>query len=695
MILRIAAALLCFLMWGRAAYADDTDPSVIVDNYLQHFEVESDGSYRLTVDHAKTIAQKRAVAQHSQYYISYNRSLDEVSAVAAYTRKPDGRRVDVQSTQIKDQQEAVSVDAPMFQDTRMKIIVFPEVEVGDQLVVRYVLTRHTPLFPGHFEDLSSSQFYANPQFHLIYDMPVTMPLYADARGFEPVPTASPAGRKRYQWHYVSGPNTRPENDAVSYLDYGKRLAVSTFPSYAAFAQAYGARARSKAAGNGQIGALAASITHGMADPRAKVLALSDWVRRHIRYVGVYVGAGGVVPHDAATVLANRYGDCKDHAVLLEALLAAIDIDSSAALVNNGKAYRLPSTPTLGVFNHVITWVPSLGLYLDSTAESIAAGFLPSSVMDKTVLLAKTGTLARTPAVQPERQRTSSLFSVRRDGRSSFKVTRLAEGAIAEPYRQAVRDTRPSERKLLVQQMLQGLGQQGEGVFDAGDVDGTGDRYLMRIAGTSGDFAQLPGPTGLATSFNFWGGLGETLLTFAQEGTRTQDFVCPAIDSEDETGFLFASGIRIIALPKNVRLRDAHFSYEARYARRGNRVTVTRRVAFRHEGMVCSAAAYRRMQPVLERILRDLKSQVIISAALTAACAPVRRCAAAWWRCRTCLRRPAAVRAGSSRSILRSAPVLPCAGDAARSRRRPAVNPWCADGRCPGAGASNPGCPAPR
>ena len=610
MLMRIAA-LLCLLILCSTAAADDTDPSVVIDRYVQHFVVATDGSYTLTIEHAKTIVQARAVQVHGQYYISYNRSLDDVGAIAAYTRKPDGRRVAVLPEHIKDQQESASADAPMFQDTRMKVIVFPALEVGDQLVVHYVLRRHTALFPGHFEDLSTSQFVQNRQFHLIYDMPASMPLYADAAGFAPVAIASVPGRTRYQWHYTDGPNRRVENDSVSYLDYGKRLAVSTFRDYAAFAHAYAVRAASKTAPADTVQALAMALTRELTKPRDRALALSNWVRRHIRYVAVYVGPGGVVPHDAATVLANRYGDCKDHAALLEALLAVAGIDSSAALVNSGNAYKLPSVPTLGVFNHVITYVPSLELYLDSTAESIAAGFLPSQVMGKPVLLATSGAIARTPSSQPERHRTKTLFGVQRDGKSSFTVAKITEGAIAEPYRQAVRDTRQSERRLLVQQMLQGLGQKGDGVFDPGQVDGTGHEYAMRIVGNSHNFADLPGPTGLATSYSFWGGMGETLFAFAQEPERTKDFMCPAIDTEDETGFQFAKAIRIIALPRNLSLQDDYFTYSARYSRRGNRVTVKRHVVFRHKSMVCSAADYRRMQPLLERMLRDLKSQLII------------------------------------------------------------------------------------
>ncbi|MES2129240.1 MAG: DUF3857 and transglutaminase domain-containing protein [Pseudomonadota bacterium] len=609
--LPFAAALCCACTLACAADTG-TDPSMVIDKYTQHFVVDPDGSYTLTVDNVKTIVQQRAIAAHSQYYISYNKNLDEITSVEACTRKQDGRVVPVQADQVRDQQESASADAPMFQDTRLKIVVFPDVAVGDQLVVRYVMRRHTPLFPGQFEDLSSSQFYVNKDFRLIYDMPATMPLYADAVGFEALPADSAPGRKRYEWRYINGENTRIEADAVSYLDYGKRLAVSTFADYRAFAQAYDARARAAAVGTPAIKTMARSLTLGMESPRERALALSNWVRRNIRYVAVYVGAGGVVPHSAATVLENRYGDCKDHAVLLEALLAEVGIDSSGALVNNGNAYRLPSIPTMGIFNHVITYVPSLDLFLDPTADSVVAGYLPTSVLGKPALLTRAGQFKATPFNQVEKNRTITRFGVEKTGSSSFVVTKITEGAIAESYRQAVRDTKPADRELFVQRMLAGLGQKGFGVFDAGKVDGGGDEYKMRFMGTSENFLNLPGPTGLSTSFNFWGGIGDTVFGFAQEKERKQDFTCGAVDTEDETRFEFARGMRILGVPKSVSFDDGHFRYGAQYMRRGNVVTVKRRVRFQHEGIVCTPADFARMQRTIDRMIRDLKNQIIVT-----------------------------------------------------------------------------------
>ncbi|MFM9435549.1 transglutaminase-like putative cysteine protease [Janthinobacterium sp. CG_23.3] len=609
----LAAALLAAACRAAAAHDSGTDPSLVIERFAQSYVVEADGSYTLTVEDERRIAQQRAVGPHSQYYISYNGTLDSVDAIAAYTEKPDGRRLAVGPGQIKDQHEAVSAEAPVFQDIRVKVIVFPDVAVGDRLVLRYVLKRSGALFPGHFEDLSSSQFFLNKAFSLRYDLPAGMPLYADARGFRPVALASPPGRRRYQWDYVPGDNERIEADSVSYLDYGKRLAVSTFADYAAFARAFEAGARGRAAVTPAIAALARQLTASRAAPREQALALSDWVRKHIRYVALYIGPGGVVPQAAGEVLARRYGDCKDQAALLQALLGAAGIDSTGALLNNGNVFQLPGVPTLGIFNHIITYVPGLDLYLDPTAEAIAAGYLPERDLGKPVLLTKTGRLAATPAAQPGRSRNAITFQIGKNGNSLFRVAKTSAGASAEPYRQALRGIGQAERDALVERMLQGAGQRGYGVLDPGRLDGGGDEYQMVFAGVSDSVANLPGQAGVATSFSFWGGVTEAVLALAQEKERSQDYVCPAVDSEDQSGFEFAPEVAILALPAALALRQDRLDYRADYTRAGNTVTVRRRLVFSPPGMVCTAADFQRLRPMVERMLRDLKSQIIVEA----------------------------------------------------------------------------------
>ncbi|MBD8726096.1 DUF3857 and transglutaminase domain-containing protein [Oxalobacteraceae sp. CFBP 13708] len=571
--------MLCLLLWPllglQPACARDTG----VERHVRHFVVEPSGAYLLTVEQTQTIVERTALPEHARYEIGYNQALEDIIAIEAYTEKADGRRLAVQPHQIRDQQQAASVDAPMFRDTRLKIVMFPDVNVGDRVAVRYVVRRHTPLFPGHFEDLSSARLQRQRDFRLVYDMPAAMVLQADAIGFLPTTVtdlpAPAAGKRRYAWRYLDGDDARPEADSVSYLDYGKRLAVSTFADYAALARAYQDRAAASALPDDTVMALAARVTGDVVEPRARAIALSDWVRRNVRYVDMHLGPGGVVPHVAASVLANRYGDAKDHTTLLVALLASAGIDSTVALVNNGNAYQLPAAPTLGVLNHAIVYVPSLQLYLDSTADSVAGGFLPAALLGKPAVLTRSGEFAMLPFFQQARSHTLTQFTIQSDGSSRLTVTRTGSGALAELYR------------------------------DVPDGD-----VAISLRGASNGFTQLPGPARLATSYDLKGSLGEAVFVFAQEPERHQDFVCPAIDAEDELRFHLPTRSRVQVLPRAVHVDDANFAYHSRYARRGVLVTVQRQLKFRHTAATCTPDDYRRMRPALERMLRDLRSQVV-------------------------------------------------------------------------------------
>lgn len=624
--IRLALWLLLLFACGRLAAADSgTDHSVVIERHWQHFTVDADGAYTLEVELVKRIASPAAVARQAEQAVSFNGSLDRVVAIEAWTTKPDGRRVPVAPQQIRDQHETASLDAPMFQDTRLKVVIFPDVAVGDTLTLRYTVRRHTPLFPGQFEDFTLPGFFRHKDFRLSYDLPASMTLQADAIGFVPEADESPPGRRRHAWRHIDGDNERIEQGSVSYLDYGRRLAVSTFPDYAAFAHAYHARSAAAAVPDDAIARLAARLTQGLDDPRARAIALSDWVRRNIRYVAVYLGPGGVVPHPAASVLANRYGDCKDHVVLLQALLAAAGIPSSAALVNGDDAYRLPAVPTLGVLNHVIVYLPQLQLFLDPTAGTVAGGFLPPALLGKPVVLADSGRFAVTPAFQPARSRTATRFDIARDGSSRFHVRRSNGGAMAEPTRHVIRATPQAERDGFVRRMLAGLGQTGDGLLEPGETerpgegsagrtqagDGLLDNYTLAFSGATDGFVRLPGPVALATTYNFWGGLGDAVFELGREPERRQEFVCPAIDAEDELRYALPPRTHVLALPKGLVVDDGSFFYRSQYARQGNAVVVKRRLQFRHTAATCTPEDYRRMRPALERMMGDLRGQVVV------------------------------------------------------------------------------------
>jgi hypothetical protein len=101
-------------------------------------------------------------------------------------------------------------------------------------------------------------------------------------------------------------------------------------------------------------------------------SLARYVQKDVRYVAIQLGIGGWQPHPAADVFAHKYGDCKDKATLLSAMLQEIGVESFYVSINTTRNAVTPETPAVRWFNHVILAVrlpesvkdPSLRAVLD-------------------------------------------------------------------------------------------------------------------------------------------------------------------------------------------------------------------------------------------------------------------------------------------------------------------------------------------
>jgi len=550
--------------FGHARAGTDIDSSAIVERHVRHYVVEQDGTYRLAVDDVRTIAGLRALRDQGRFTIRYDRAQDDLVSVGAYTQKPGGRRIPVPQDAIHDQQDA-----------HTRTVVFPDAALGDQLVVHYVIRRRIPPLSGHFEDVAVMPFQFHRNTTVIYDMPSTLPLHADAVGFVPIPADNPPGRRRYQWRYVNEGDGHGEAGAVSVLDDGHRLAVSTFADYPALAAAVRGAAAGKALPSPAIAALAHRLADELPDARARVLALSDWVRNDV-----------------------RHGNDKDPTTQLQAMLAAVGIDSTPALVNGANAYRLPDAPVLAVLDHMILYVPALDLFVDPAAASVQAGYLPPALLGKPVLLLRSGTFAMTPVLQPQKVRAVATVDVGRGGHVSFDVDRTLSGALAEPLRAMAHDVAAGGREHAARTNLRDV-KQGS----AGDT--------LTLSGTDHVGALRTGRT-LATNHRTWSVVDAAVTGLTQARDRRHDFVCPAIDAEDETRLRLPPGLRLTSLPAPTSVITGGIFYRATYVRESDGVLVKRRLTFRHGRATCSPIDARAMQPALERIRRDLRSRVAIA-----------------------------------------------------------------------------------
>jgi hypothetical protein len=97
-----------------------------------------------------------------------------------------------------------------------------------------------------------------------------------------------------------------------------------------------------------------TLTGAVKTPLAKMQALSAFMQNEIRYVGIWFGIGGFQPHAAPDVFKHRFGDCKDKATLMSAMLKEIGIESYYVIIHTERGGVTSTTPPhLGSFNHAI------------------------------------------------------------------------------------------------------------------------------------------------------------------------------------------------------------------------------------------------------------------------------------------------------------------------------------------------------
>ena len=79
---------------------------------------------------------------------------------------------------------------------------------------------------------------------------------------------------------------------------------------------------------------AKELTKDAVSDENKITAIHRFVTRDVRYVALEFGEHGYKPYKAKDVMARRFGDCKDKALLMKSLLRSLGIESHMVFGSN-------------------------------------------------------------------------------------------------------------------------------------------------------------------------------------------------------------------------------------------------------------------------------------------------------------------------------------------------------------------------
>ncbi|MBV9969783.1 MAG: DUF3857 and transglutaminase domain-containing protein, partial [Xanthobacteraceae bacterium] len=402
-----------------------------------------------------------AIAQQSFQYNSY---FEELSSTELSTLKADGSVIAVDERAIRDQPASTDSSSPYFDEVRNRIIAFADVAPGDSIRGRLVYKAKQARFPGEFARVWSEPASQPPELlEVIVDGPASKPLRIALRNVEHWEER----RDDRIVHHVRFRQATPRPGQIDdeTTSYAARFEASTFADYAAFAATLNARNAPMAQPDEKIARLSRDIVGEATDARAKVERIYNWVARNIRYVGIGLEDGGWTSQPASAVLAARYGDCKAHATLFKALLAAQGIEANLVAVNAGTRYGLTEAATPN-FDHAIAYVPAIDQYLDPTASLFAFGSLPSELAGKPILNIDKGTLGRIPLIDAARfvLAAETDYVLSRDGRREARSVLSGTGIGAQLGRVFAQGLDGTDRRTTARNLIEQAGLTGSGDY---------------------------------------------------------------------------------------------------------------------------------------------------------------------------------------------------------------------------------------
>ncbi|MEO6950519.1 MAG: DUF3857 domain-containing protein [Polyangia bacterium] len=395
--------------------------------------------------------------QESTVFVRYAPDSQTVELELARVYKANGEIVEAATVEERDLSEPW---AGLYYDVRAQVIHLTGVEPGDVVHVAYTVSDHGRRneLGDAFCDLhmlQESMARLETTYRLIAPLARSLHFNQPRIGvavLHPVVTDKDGERRwTFTAHDVAKIVTEP--GMAGEAELGAHVHASTFATWSEVATFYRGLSLGQLEPDAAVRRAARDAVRGKSRLEDKVAAIYDLVVRSTRYVGLEFGVHGYQPYKVSQVWARRYGDCKDKASLLVAMLKEVGVPATLVLLrtmHEGDVERLPAS--LALFDHAIAYVPGLDRYLDGTAELSGSTELPSEDQGTFALHVSDGVLHITPIMPADRARSDEklVVTLHGDGSAKASLSLHVVGVAAEGWRRQY--IPPAQRKEHLEQL---------------------------------------------------------------------------------------------------------------------------------------------------------------------------------------------------------------------------------------------------
>ncbi|HWW75615.1 MAG TPA: DUF3857 domain-containing protein, partial [Pyrinomonadaceae bacterium] len=542
---------------------------------------------------------------------------DRARAAALYLTDNGGKVVELRAWLIRadgsvkrygkdDTIDRITDSDNLYDETRVKVIdATRDAEVGAVFGFT-ATTEERPWFP------QTEWWFQEEMPSLVSRFTLVLPpgWRADCRAFNAPKLDPQVTGNSYTWEMRDLPRLEPEPSSPSVRSLASYLAVKYGPPTAAASAAlrsfdnwadvskwYAELADPQAAPDDPLALKARELTAGAKTELDKIRAIGRYVQ-NLQYVSVQIGIGGWRPHAASQVFAKQYGDCKDKATLMRAMLKAVKLDAYPVLIYSGDRTRVREEwVSPGQFNHCIvavrvadeTQAPSvikhaaLGrlLIFDATDPTTPVGDLPDYEQGSFALVAAgaDGSLIRMPSTPPEENMVSREVEagISEDGTLTATLRERREGQSAADARRMFKGLSPSDYTGVIQRWVSG-GAAGAkfGKIEPKDAHTEG-RFALDVEITAAQYGQAMQNRLLVFKPAVFGRGGAPRLT---DAARKYPVVLDSQAFSETVRIKLPAGFDVDEVPDAVKIESEFGTYAASYEVKDGQLLYTRRLVQR-------------------------------------------------------------------------------------------------------------------
>lgn len=325
---------------------------LLVDKQTRHYQTEQE----YFTHYANHLLTPNAITENSAISVNFDPEYQTVT-FHHLSRIRDGQKTDILDKSRFDLfRTETDREKLIYNGTLQLSYLTPDIRTGDILDYAYTVHGKNPAIKTQFSGGFQHQFGVpvQRQFSRVL-FPAGVNLNIKKYENAPAPKVSQIGdMTAHTWDHRNLQAIAAETNVPPLSFMFPTTLYSTFDSWESvgtfFAPAYDVTDM----GSDKLREIADDIRAKHETPQARTRAALDFVQQEIRYLGIELGQGGYIPRRPDKVLSNRFGDCKDMALLLIAILAELDINAVPFLVSLEYQDSVGTMPASHIaFDHVI------------------------------------------------------------------------------------------------------------------------------------------------------------------------------------------------------------------------------------------------------------------------------------------------------------------------------------------------------